>query len=99
MAEKTIGVDIEEDLHEKARLVALKRKVPVKTLYSQGLLSVLGIGSVQHQNPYAEANRILHDKLERILNSGDTETLEAVIPNIELFFKRLKPSTKRRAAG
>ncbi len=42
--------------------------------------------------PYEDQNRSLHDKLETILNSGDEDTMLAVIPNIELFFKRLKPN-------
>lgn len=48
--------------------------------------------------PYRGVNRELHDKLEAVLNSGDQKTLSAVVPNIELFFDRLKPSA-RRAAG
>jgi hypothetical protein len=41
---------------------------------------------------YLAANRELHDKLEQILNSGDRGTLDAVVPNIELFFSRLRPA-------
>jgi len=42
--------------------------------------------------PYLAANREMHDKLEQILNSGDKGTLDAVVPNIELFFSRLRPA-------
>lgn len=44
-------------------------------------------------------NEELHHKLEVILNSGDAGTIKAVVPNIEIFFDRLKPGTKRKAGG
>jgi hypothetical protein len=49
--------------------------------------------------PYAAANRKLHDKLEAILNSGDANIIAAVVPNIEVFFERMKPPTARRKSG
>lgn len=48
---------------------------------------------------YSSSNRSLHDKLEEILNSGDEMTIAAVVPNIEIFYARLKPATARRRTG
>lgn len=48
---------------------------------------------------YAPTNKEWHDKLEAILNSGDEMTINAVIPNIEVFFERLKPVRRKRASG
>ncbi len=53
-------------------------------------------GAVRRFKP---ANLDLHDKLETILNSGDLPTINAVVPNIEIFFARLQPATARRVAG
>lgn len=50
-------------------------------------------------NPYRPENRSLHDKLEAILNSGDEGVIGAVVPNIEIFFDRMKPPTTRRKTG
>lgn len=54
----------------------------------------------QAQEPYtdgyAPANRAMHDKLESILNSGDEMTIAAVVPTLDIFFSRLKPSFTRR---
>lgn len=96
MAEKTFSIDLEEGLHERARKLALERKVPVKSLYADAIQFVLD-GKIAY--PYETDNRPLHDKLERVLNSGDEEILEAVVPNIEVFFKRLKPRRLVRKRG
>jgi hypothetical protein len=40
-------------------------------------------------------NHDLHRKLEDILTSGDEETIEAVVPNINIFHNRLQPKAKR----
>lgn len=50
---------------------------------------------------YARENRELHDKLEAVLNSGDTGIINAVVPNIEIFYERLRPKrpTKTGAGG
>lgn len=45
--------------------------------------------------PYRAANSQLHEKLETILGSGDDIVLKAVVPNIEVFFARLKPAARR----
>lgn len=46
--------------------------------------------------PYTDRNRDLHDKLEKLLNSGDERTIKAMV---DFFFDRLKPTPKRKAGG
>lgn len=48
---------------------------------------------------YSPENRELHEKLETVLNSGDQMTIRAVVPNIEIFFERLRPRNAKRANG
>lgn len=48
---------------------------------------------------YNEGNRVWHDKLETVLNSGDEETISAVTQNIKVFFDRLRPVRAARRAG
>lgn len=53
--------------------------------------------------PYARANEDYHRQLEDILVSGDDLMIEAVVPNLRAFSKRLQPlrkpsAGKRRAA-
>jgi hypothetical protein len=62
-----------------------------------------GYSAVPHGHqckyPYAEDARELHEKLETILSSGDTKTTQAVVPNIEVFYERLRPVSKKAAAS
>ncbi len=48
---------------------------------------------------YEGNNRLWHDKLETVLNSGDEETISAVTQNIKVFFDRLRPIRAARRAG
>lgn len=57
------------------------------------------IAPLSRATQYRPGNSVLHDKLELILNSGDEETIKAVIPNIELNFNRLKPPSRKRFTG
>jgi hypothetical protein len=93
MAEKTFSIDLEEELHARARRLALDRKVPVKALYAEALTALLE-GNLPY--PYAAENRDKHEKLEAVLNSGDEPTITAVVSNIEVFFDRLRPKTPAR---
>ena len=51
------------------------------------------------QSGFAPENAELHSKLETILNSGDEGTIRAVVPNIEIFYERLKPVPRKRRTG
>lgn len=57
------------------------------------------VDSGEPDYPYAESNRVWHDKLETVLNSGDEETISAVTQNIKVFFDRLRPVRAARRAG
>ena len=46
---------------------------------------------------YPAEHREWHQKLEDILSSGDEKTIDAVIPNIEVFHERLRPQRKASA--
>jgi hypothetical protein len=48
---------------------------------------------------YREENHELHEKLEAILNSGDAEIIGAVVPNLEVFFSRMRRPAARRKTG
>ena len=52
------------------------------------------VDAVEPEYSYVEANRLWHDKLEAILNSGDEATISAVTQNIMVFFDRLRPCTR-----
>jgi len=49
--------------------------------------------------PYRKENRELHEKLEKILNSGDAGVINAVIPNIEVFFERRRKGAEKPRSG
>lgn len=57
------------------------------------------VDAVEPEYSYVEANRPWHDKLEKILNSGDEATISAVTQNIEVFFDRLRPVRAARRVG
>lgn len=77
------------ELYSGPKAGSTRQKVPVG----------LEAKSQRETYPYSESNRILHDKLETVLNSGDDMTIRAVVPNIEIFFERLKPANARRKSG
>jgi transcriptional regulator with XRE-family HTH domain len=87
--------EITDDLKEK--LVALAEQHSLRSL----ALELKGEPVAEHQvgYPYFRTNRTLHDKLEAILNSGDQGVIGAVVPNIEIFFDRMRPPTTRRKLG
>lgn len=93
MAEKKkIGVTLDPELHAKVKSTAALRGTNVERAYAAALERWLGEPApVPVPPPYREENLPLHDKLERILNSGDVGTIAAVVPNIEIFNERLKP--------
>ena len=96
---KKIGVTIDPELHAKVKSTAPLRGVNVEKAYAQALRVWLDEPPPpieQTPTQYRPENAELHDKLERILNSGDVETINAVVPNIEVFYSRLKPG---RPAG
>jgi len=83
MAEKTFSIDLEETLHDRARRLALDRKVPVKALYAEALAALLDSRPPVHP---AKADR-WHQMLSEILASGDGEAISAVQQNILVFHR------------
>lgn len=96
------GMEIRKNLHKRLKLVATERGVPIWQLLDsaiEGFLSSLeGPAKVDPRAtayPYPE-NRVLHEKLEAILTSEDEGVVNAVVPNIEVFYDRMKPNARRK---
>jgi hypothetical protein len=100
---KKINVTLDPGLHAKVKSVAPLRGLNVEKAYDAALRTWLDEPPPPVPEPaappYEAANMPLHDKLERILNSGDAGTIRAVVPNIEIFHERLKPIRGGRRAN
>ena len=96
-------IRIDDDIAEDVRVRLARERLPLSRLINAYLRTWLAGGVVavtaDPSGPYLPQNRGLHDKLESILNSGDEGTIRAVVPNIEIFFERLKPSPSKRRSG
>lgn len=98
------SLNIDTELHKSIRIAAAETGHQMKELVRLAWEAYASMGraappptpAVTGYNP---ANRELHDKLETVLNSGDEMTIRAVVPNIEIFFERLRPASVRRANG
>jgi hypothetical protein len=104
----TISVRVSEDekLQIEKKLVAERTKAQ-RLLYGwlmewlagnkkTAAASTSAQSSTNHESIYRTENRELHEKLEAILNSGDQRILDAVVPNIEVFYDRMRPAQRKR---
>lgn len=96
MAEKQFNVDLDETLIKKLRLYVAEHDLGLKEVCGRALSAYM---DGQQHFPYREGNRDLHEKLERVLNSGDEGIIGAIVPNVEIFFDRLKPAHRRTGTG
>lgn len=104
MEEKRIkkGLELLPSLHRRMKSIAAERGIPMWQAVEGAFSAWINQAPVATQSPevhYATPNRELHEKLETILNSGDEMTIAAVVPNIEIFYARLKPISARRKSG
>lgn len=96
-----------EEYREALQQEALNRKTKVQGLLEDAVAAYVAkpaepgkpaIAAKPEAYPYKAENKTLHDRLEKILNSGDEATIRAVVPNIDIFFERLKPPPKKASS-
>jgi hypothetical protein len=94
-----LGFRVTAGRQEDLKVRSARRKQSIQQMIEQGLDLLFADTAPPGQPHYETQNLPLHDKLERILNSGDAKIIEAVVPNIEVFYERLRPGARKREGG
>lgn len=101
---KTLSIRVSEELNRALH----QRKTDTGVSFQHAVIDFLhkwAKGTTEPQpiitelQRYPEPHREWHRKLEAILASGDTETIDAVTQNVKVFFDRLRPATARRESS
>ncbi len=94
---KKFGIEMRTDLHARLYALAVSRGMKLYQATQEAVEAYLGITALEPANEIPRKLQPYMDKLAKILASGDTQAIDAVTANVDLFLDRLRPADRKRS--